>query len=66
MNVFINGQSTEIAENISLSDLLAILKMSDKPVVLEMNQQAIFPGDYHTVKITENSSIEIVTLAAGG
>ena len=66
MNITVNGQTREIAENSTLQTLLADLGLAEKPVVIELNREAIFPRDYATSTIPNDAIIEIVVLAAGG
>ena len=66
MNITVNGQTREIAENSTLQTLLADLGLAEKPVVIELNREAIFPRDYATSVISNDAIIEIVVLAAGG
>lgn len=66
MTIYLNGISHPIETVVTLSELLENLGFSGKPVVVELNEQAIFPRDYPTVLIVEGARVEIVTLAAGG
>ena len=66
MTIYLNGNSHPIETVVTLSKLLDNLGFSGKPVVVELNEQAIFPRDYPTVLIEEGARVEIVTLAAGG
>jgi sulfur carrier protein len=66
MTIYLNGISHPIETVVTLSELLENLGFSGKPVVVELNEQAIFPRDYPTVLIEEGARVEIVTLAAGG
>jgi sulfur carrier protein len=66
MNVTINGKPLNLTPACSVSAMLTELGFSGKPVVVEINQVALFPRDYETTIIEETAVIEIVTLAAGG
>ena len=50
----------------SVSDLLESIGFGGKPVVVELDEQAIFPRDYSGVRVEAGARFEIVTLAAGG
>ena len=50
----------------TVSDLLESIGFGGKPVVVELNEQAVFPRDYPSVRVEDGARIEIVTLAAGG
>lgn len=66
MTITLNGQPHPLDSEITLPDLLASLGLSGKPVVVELNQQAILPRDFPLTLIQANDQLEIITLAAGG
>lgn len=66
MNITVNGQTREIPENSTLQALLADLGLAEKPVVIELNREALFPREYATTIIPNDAVIEIVVMAAGG
>lgn len=66
MIIQLNGQSHELEIAMSVSDLLESIGFGGKPVVVEINEQAIFPRDYSSTYVEAGGRIEIVTLAAGG
>jgi sulfur carrier protein len=66
MTVTINGSPREIDAPLSISSLLDLLGLGGKPVVVELNREAISPRDHTTTVITDGSTLEIITLAAGG
>ncbi len=66
MKIYLNGELREFAQEMSMSDLLADIGFGAKPVVVELNQEAIFARDYATTLIKDGARVEIVMLAAGG
>ena len=66
MHIQLNGSLHEIATETSVTDLLVSIGLGAKPVVVEINEQAVFPRDYPQTTISEGARIEIVMLAAGG
>ena len=66
MKIQLNGEPREIDTAMSVSELLESLGFGGKPVVVELNEEAIFPRDYPGVRVEAGARIEIVTLAAGG
>ncbi len=66
MKIHLNGHSHELAGPMSVTELLASLDLIGKPVVVELNEQAVFPRDYPTTEVNEDSRVEVVALAAGG
>ena len=67
MTLTINGESRQFeAEAFTVSSLLEALGLAGKPLVVELNREAIFPDDYSEAQVKDGSSLEIVTIAAGG
>ncbi len=66
MTIRLNGKAHEIENALSIAALLESLGLGGKPVVVELDEQAVFPRDYPNVTLGEGSNVEIVTLAAGG
>ncbi len=66
MTIILNGQPHPISGEISITEFLTSLGLSGKPVVVELNQNAILPRLFAETIIRPNDQIEIVTLAAGG
>ncbi|MEO5916556.1 MAG: sulfur carrier protein ThiS [Luteolibacter sp.] len=66
MNIQLNGTLHEIAAAMSVADLLASIGLGGKPVVVELDEQAVFPRDYPQLMVGEGARVEVVMLAAGG
>lgn len=66
IQITLNGAEREFAAPLELHQLLASLGLDGKPVVVEINGEAISPRDHAGRSIHDGSKIEIVTLAAGG
>jgi thiamine biosynthesis protein ThiS len=64
--ITLNGAPHSIEAPISLDRLLVVLGLAGKPVVVELNEHAIFPRDYPHTLLEAGARLEIVTLAAGG
>ncbi len=67
MTLRINGESRSF-ENPSLTvgSLLDTLGLGGKPVVVELDREAVFPADYPRTEVLDGASLEIVVIAAGG
>ena len=65
MKIQLNGHPYELEAAMTLDDLLESIGFGGKPVVVELNEQAVFPRDYPSVLIQNGARVEIVTLAAG-
>jgi len=66
MQIILNGQPHALPEPTTLEALLHSLGFEGKPVVVELNRDAIFPRDFPVTAVKAEDWIEIVTLAAGG
>jgi thiamine biosynthesis protein ThiS len=64
--ITLNGSNHPLESPISLTGLLEQLNLAGKPVVIELDEQAVFPRDYPTTLVHPGSRVEIITLAAGG
>ena len=66
MKVKLNGNDHPLPADNTVTGLLASLGLADKPVVVEHNKTALFPRDYNSTLLTDDDSLEIITIAAGG
>lgn len=66
MQITLNGSGHPIEHPMSLSELLDSLGLGGKPVVIEVDEEAVFPRNYGSIGVKDGSRVEIVTLAAGG
>lgn len=66
MTITLNGNPHELKGEMSILSLLASLGMDGRPVVVELNERAVFPRDYDRTLAGNGARIEIVALAAGG
>lgn len=66
MEITLNGQAHELAGPATLSELLVSLGLAGKPVVAELNREAVLPRHFPETRINAGDSLEIITLAAGG
>lgn len=64
--ITLNGKAHPLAGQTPLNQLLESLGLAGKPVVVELNETAVFPRDYPQTSVHPGDRLEIVTLAAGG
>ncbi len=62
----VNGQSRPLEAPVSVSDLLDTLGLAGKPVVIELDGQALLRDEFPDTLVQPGATLEIVTLAAGG
>jgi sulfur carrier protein len=66
MKLVLNGTPHEIPAALSVRGLLDHLGLGEKPVVVELNQRALFPREFPSAMLNEDDRIEIVQITAGG
>ena len=66
MKIQLNGHPHEIVNPMTVTELLENLGLGGKPVVVELNEEAVFPRDFAATRIDGGARVEIVALAAGG
>jgi len=66
MTIILNGNQYQLEAECSIAELLKKLGFDSKPVVVEHNQQAVFPRDYPTTTLNDTDQLEIILIAAGG
>jgi sulfur carrier protein len=64
--ILLNGSPHPLEHPVTLDRFLDSIQLSGKPVVVELNEQAVFPRDYLETRVQPGDKLEIVALAAGG
>lgn len=62
----VNGLSRAVEDGWNLQQLRQDLGLAEKPVVMELNRQAISPNQFAETLIPDQAEIEVIVLAAGG
>jgi thiamine biosynthesis protein ThiS len=65
MTLTINGKNHEVADGLTIVTLLETLGFGDKPVVAELNAEALSPSEFEK-KLNDGDKLELITIAAGG
>ena len=65
-SIQLNGNEHPLESPTPLLDLLKSLDLIGKPLVIELNGQALLREEYRDHTISPGNTLEIVTLAAGG
>ena len=66
MTIRLNGEPFEIAGPVTISNLLAELKIDPRIVAVEHNVVVVKKHQYETTMIAEGDEIEIVRFVGGG
>ena len=66
MIVSVNGDSQEVMENASVTDLLQLLELNAAHVAVEVNRELIPREQHQQYRLSAGDQLEIVTLVGGG
>ena len=66
MRIHVNGESHEVADQLSLQDLVNFLNLAPKRLAIELNQNVVRRGDWPTMILREDDRVEIVHFVGGG
>jgi sulfur carrier protein len=62
----VNGESREVAENMFLPELVALLELKPEQVAIEVNQAVVRRADWPATRLRAGDKIEIVHFVGGG
>lgn len=62
----LNGERREVAEGISLSELVETLTLAPERIAIELNQKVVRRIEWPTVHLNPDDRIEIVHFVGGG
>jgi sulfur carrier protein len=66
MQLTVNGTPTDLPDASTVAALLDLLGLTGKPVVVELNQRALFPRELASTPLHEGDVLELVQITAGG
>ncbi|MFT6864802.1 MAG: sulfur carrier protein [Akkermansiaceae bacterium] len=66
MTLTINGEDLEVSDDFTLNNLLSDLGLAEKPVVIELNREALPPSQFRECPLSDGDQLEIIVIAAGG
>lgn len=66
MNITVNGKNRLMETGANLDQLLQSLGLDGRRVAVEVNRDIVPRSEYHSFKLSENDSIEIVNAIGGG
>ena len=66
ITIVLNGNEKQVENNISVSQLLAELGLSEKRLAVEINQQIIPRSSFTDHTFSEKDNVEIVQAIGGG
>lgn len=66
MLVYINGESKEMPESSSLSELISLLDLPAARIAVELNREVVRRNQWDETVLHEDDRIEIVHFVGGG
>ena len=66
MQIVLNGEQTQLPDNLSAAGLIEHLKLTDQRVALEINQEIVPRSQYAEITIQVDDKVEIVHAIGGG
>lgn len=66
MQVFVNGEAREVAEDAALIKLIESLKLNAAAMVAELNGEIVPRFEYETRRLAAGDRLELIRLVGGG
>jgi sulfur carrier protein len=66
VEIIVNAESKQVAEETTVAGLLEQLQLAGKPVAVEVNRRLVPRGEHAGHRLADGDRLEIVTLVGGG
>ena len=66
MTITVNGETKDIAQQISLNELLKLLALPSERIAIELNREVVRKKDWANITIKDADKIEVVHFVGGG
>jgi len=66
VRILLNGQPRQVADRTTVAQLIADLKLDDRPLAVELNLELVPRANHGGHQLAEGDRLEIVTLVGGG
>ena len=66
MQIQVNGESRDLAEETTISQLIELLQLDPRYLAVERNRQLVPRAEHQQTLLQEGDSLEVVTLVGGG
>ena len=66
MRIAVNGETREVAADITVRALLATLGVDDGPVAVERNRLIVPRSEHDSTRLCEGDELEVVHFVGGG
>jgi len=64
--IILNGESSQFDSSICITELLVHLRLSEKRLAVEVNQEIIQRSEFDSFVLSDNDQVEIVQAIGGG
>lgn len=64
--VVVNGDPVEVADSVSIAELIAVLDLRKRVAAVEHNGDAVPPSEFASRRLAEGDRLELVRTVAGG
>jgi sulfur carrier protein len=62
----VNGERREVADGLSLADLIDVLSFPRERIAIELNHTVVRRADWQKTKLSPDDQVEIVHFVGGG
>ena len=66
MQIRVNGDSREVVDDLSLSELISTLALASERIAVELNQAVVRRAEWDSTRLAEGDRVEIVHFVGGG
>jgi sulfur carrier protein len=66
MQITVNGESKDVAQDLTVRGLIELLGLTEGPVAVERNREVVPRAEHMTTRLAESDLVEIVHLVGGG
>jgi thiamine biosynthesis protein ThiS len=66
LQIHVNGESKEVSEDTSLSDLITRLQLPVQRIAMELNKEVVRRSQWETTILKDGDQLEIVHFVGGG
>ena len=66
MRIRLNGENRELADGLTVQQLLEELRVTGRPVAVELNREVLPKARFGQTKLCEGDRLEVVTFVGGG
>ncbi len=66
MKIYVNGEEREVAEGMTIAELLALLAMQGRRLAVEVNEEIVPRSEHERRRLSPGDRVEVVQAIGGG